>query len=280
VVVLGAIVLTAVVTAWAMSETGLAGPLMSWERAEEAVAQVWNGTPVPQAQPNAIAPPPAAIQSPSAARTVAALPGVPPIVFGATPIHGDRGACTTCHAVTTALGAPVPSIGSNATMPHAYRGICANCHQVITGSGLMGNAVAGVTSVPQTAPGLGAQASPPPTEAEWNGLEVSGASQGVVVAAVEGTSAQSGVQKGDVVVSVNGLPVRTVTDFANVTQNGTLPQGAMIVQRNGQRLAVELGAVVAAAPTPGPYGLPAGGMAQAPASYPQSNPGCAQMGRF
>jgi S1-C subfamily serine protease len=150
----------------------------------------------------------------------------------------------------------------------------------MTGPGLMGNAVAGIASMPAAAPGVGAQTAPPPTEAEWNGLEVSGSAQGVIVAAAEGTSAQTGVQKGDVVVSVNGLPVRTVADFANVTQNGTLPQGAMIVQRNGQRLAVELGAAAAAAPTPGPYGLPAGGMAQAPASYPQNNPGCAQMGRF
>jgi hypothetical protein len=279
VVVLGAIVATAVVTAWAMSETGMAGPLMSWEAAEEAVEGVWAGTTVPQAAPGTVAPTPAP-GSPNAARTVAALPGVPPIVSGAVAPHADRGACTTCHAVSTAQGAPVPSINSNAAMPHVYRGICANCHQITTGPGAMGNAVAGIASVPAPTPGLGAQTTPPPTEAEWNGLEVSDGPQGVVVAAAEGTSALTGVQKGDVVDSVNGQQVRTLSDFVQVTQNGALTQGAMIVQRNGQRLAVELGATGAAAPTPGPFGLPAGGMARAPGSYAQNNPGCTQAGRF
>lgn len=281
VVVLGAIVATAVVTAWAMSETGLAGPLMSWQRAEEAVEEVWASAPVAPTQPDAAMAMPAAPPGGSAARTVAALPGVPPVVAGAVAVHADRGTCTTCHAVTTAQGAPVPSIRSNATMPHGFRGICGNCHQVTTGPGLMGNAVAGTTMMPPQPTGAwGAQASPPATEAEWNGLEVTGAAQGVVVAAAEGTSAQTGVQKGDVVASVNGVPVRSIADFANVTQNGTLPQGAMIVQRNGQRLAVELGTTAPSAPTPGPFGLPAGGIAQAPASYPQNNPGCAQTGSF
>jgi hypothetical protein len=277
--VLGAIVVTAVVTAWAMSETGLAGPLMSWERAEEAVEQVWAGSPA-QGRPAAVTTMPAAAGGVGAARTVAALPGVPPIVSGAVATHADRGTCTTCHAVTTAQGAPVPSIGSNAIMPHGFRGICGNCHQVTSGPGVVGNAVAGMTSMPPTGSAFGAQASPPPNEAEWNGLEVSGAVQGVVVASAEGTSALTGIQRGDVVVSINGLPVRTVADFAQVTQNGTLPQGAMIVQRNGQRLAVELGASAGAAPTAGPFGLPAGGMAQTSPSFPQNNPGCAQAGRF
>lgn len=277
--VLGAVIATAVVTAWAMSETGLAGPLMSWERAEEAVDQVWSSTPVSQAPPAPTAMMPTAAQPPNAARMVAGLPGVPPIVSGAASVHADRGACTTCHAVSTPQGGPIPSIRSFSMMPHEFRGVCGNCHQVTSGPGPVGSAVAGTVAVPQ---GLGApvpQASPPPNEAEWNGLEVSGAAQGVVVAATEGASAQTGLQRGDVVLSVNGLKVPTVADFAQVTQNGMLPQGAMIVARNGQRLAVELG--TPAATGMGAAGLPAAGMTQAPSTMPQTNQACPpQMGRF
>jgi S1-C subfamily serine protease len=79
-----------------------------------------------------------------------------------------------------------------------------------------------------------------PNEAEWRGLEVRPAATGVVVTNADGTAARMGLQPGDRVASVNGVQIRTMADFVGATQNGDLPQGTIIVGRDGQRLAFEL----------------------------------------
>ena len=117
-VVLAAVVVTAVGTAWAMWETGLEGPQASWGQAHEAVSQVWS--------PQADAVHPAAFTTAGAARP-------PPISFATSRPHGDRGACTACHAVVGRGGTPLATITSSATSPHGPRGVCTNCHRLLVG---------------------------------------------------------------------------------------------------------------------------------------------------
>jgi hypothetical protein len=256
--VLAVVVATGGITAAAMFATGLRGPSMAWDRATKGVEGVWPtetqgapampmqaGAPQPaMAQPQAVPVPqqaaPAQGPTPGPVVPVAAQPGVPVIVWG-TPIgHGDRGPCTNCHNVVTPQGLMVPSISALSLMPHAYRGVCNNCHEVKVLP--LGAPVAGVITVP---PAGGAMAGNPPkrppTEAEWMGLEVAIAAQGVLVNGVEGMAKRAGMRVGDMIMSVNAVPTRTVADFMRVTQNGALTQGAVIARREGQRLAFELG---------------------------------------
>jgi hypothetical protein len=136
-------------------------------------------------------------------------------------------------------GMPVPAISALSVMPHAYRGVCNNCHEVKVMP--LGAPVAGVITVPPNAAMAGATPKRPPTEAEWLGLEVGVAPQGVLVNGVEGLAKRGGMRVGDVIASINAVPVDTVADFVAVTQNGGLTQGAVIARREGQRLAFELG---------------------------------------
>jgi hypothetical protein len=189
----------------------------------------------PQAQPST----PLGTVLPSPVVPVAAQPGVPVIIWG-TPIgHGDRGPCTNCHGVIMPQGMPVPAISALSVMPHAYRGVCNNCHEVKVMP--LGAPVAGVITVPPQGAMAGNPPKRAPTEPEWLGLEVGVAAQGVLVNGVEGMAKRAGMRVGDVIASINAVPVDTVADFVAVTQNGGLTQGAVIARREGQRLAFELG---------------------------------------
>jgi hypothetical protein len=138
-------------------------------------------------------------------------------------------------------GMPVPAISALSAMPHAYRGVCNNCHEVKVMP--LGAPVAGMITLPPAGAMTGntPNGMRAPTEAEWMGLEVGVAPQGVLVNGVEGMAKRAGMRVGDVIMSINAVPVRTVADFVAVTQNGGLMQGTVIARREGQRLAFELG---------------------------------------
>lgn len=260
-----AVLVSGVLTAWAMWESGMTGPQDSWGRVDDAVAQVWAGDgAAPGVAPYAVAGPTPTVSA------VARVAGAPPILSGTRRPHGDRGPCTGCHRVMQSSGRPVPLIQSSASLPHAYRGICVNCHSIagigpvgprpvampVAPSGFPGQALA-----PPPGPALAAPAPRPaqpagPREVEWLGVEAQPGPLGVVVGAADGVAARAGVAAGDLIVSVNGAPTSSMATLADVTQNGNLPQGTMIVRRVGQRLAFELrqgpGAGMQVAPiTPG-----------------------------
>jgi hypothetical protein len=272
-VVVLVVIATGAATVWAATKMGPLGPYTSWDRAQQAVQQVWTPrgqapqaqlTPIqPQAleqfsgaapqQPSVPAPQPTVNQSlaaaptsdplfpladDSAARTVG-LPGVPTIIWGTPRPHRDRGPCVNCHTVATGNGQRVPTIFSFSAMPHEYRGVCNNCHQISV-AGFGGNLVAGIRTAEPADAQLQMQVQGAANEGEWRGMEVSAASQGVVITKADGAAARAGVQPGDVVDSINGVAVRSMTDFIQVTLNGDLPQGTMIARRNGQRMAFEL----------------------------------------
>lgn len=253
-VVLAAVLISGGITAWAMWATGLRGPHQSWDQAQGIVEQVWPGEHDSrsfQAWGSSDS------SNGTAARTVAALPGVPSIVWGAQRTHADRGVCTNCHAVVSPQGVSVPSIRSFSSMTHEYRGVCVNCHQITLAPNPMGLSVAqtavGTPASPQAVVPPQTLAPPPPpraqpTEGEWKGLEVAPTPQGVGVAGTEGEAARVGVLQGDVITSVNATPILSMTDFVQATQNGTLARGTLIVTRANQRLAFELGQAPAALP--------------------------------
>jgi hypothetical protein len=245
------------ITAAALSVTGLKGPAIAWDRANKSISGVWapnGGVPtdpatlqsatLPVAQPIAAQP---VAQPPIVAQPVA-LPGAPVIVWG-TPIgHGDRGPCTNCHNVVFPQGTPMPAITSLSSMPHEFRGVCNNCHQIrvgrlgltpVAGVPMGGNAMPAVMGAVPGAPNM--MAARQPNEAEWRGLEVNAAAQAVLVNGVDGVAKRAGIKVGDIITSVNAIPVRTVADFVRATENGQLTQGTVIVKRDGQRLAFEIG---------------------------------------
>jgi hypothetical protein len=268
-----AVLVAGTVTAGAMWMTRFKGPQMAWDAAHAAVEGAWGEPWEHAASPNLPADPGWAGNP---VQTVAGVPGVPVIVAGAPIPHVDRGACTTCHSVMSSLGRPIVSIRSYAAMPHEYRGVCVNCHQVTLAA--TGNMVAGSPppSQPLAAPPPAAPPQTPPrqpSEAEWQGLEVGPGTYGVVVNGAEAAAGRRGLATGDLVVSINGAPIRTMLDFSEVTQKGKLAQGTVIVDRKGQRLAFDLGqpptpppaAPAPQAAWPSPIGQP---VAPQPAQWP------------
>jgi len=264
------IVLTIGVAAWALWETQLEGPHTSWHVAQSAMDGVW--PPGPGAAPAFGAG--AGLANP--VRQVAATRSAPPIFWGAPMPHADRGRCVGCHSVLSMGGIPVPAIAAQAGMPHAYRGPCQNCHQTLGqagfGAGPVGNPVAalgrtgamggptpgammpastmpispGMMPAPATSmPTLG-PAAPPigaagPSEVEWLGLEVRQSGRGVIITNAEAAASRAGLQIGDAISSINGVRIRAMSDMATITRNGQLGRGAVFVERNGERLAFELG---------------------------------------
>lgn len=120
------VMLTAAGTAWAMWDTEMRGPQTAWEQTDRTVDGIW-GPATAHATGS---------MGPGGVRPVAgAARGAPTIRAGASAPHADRGACTGCHSVLSAGGAPVPGISSFAAMPHGYRGVCTNCHRISAGNG-------------------------------------------------------------------------------------------------------------------------------------------------
>jgi len=243
--VVAVVVISAAITAAAMSITRLRGPAVAWDSTNKTIETVWSGDQpgVPDDLPRFTGSLP---QSTNATVTVGALPGVPVILTGAPLTHTDRGPCTNCHGVVTQQGAVVPAIYALSVMAHEYRGVCINCHQIKI-------APAGVAPVAGTLNARPLEATQPvamgaaapkavrqPAEAEWQGLEVGPSAQGVLANGAEGAARTTGMRAGDLVMSINALPIRTMADFVRVTDNGALAQAAVIVRLDGQRLAFEL----------------------------------------
>jgi hypothetical protein len=222
---------------------------------------------------------------------VAGATGPPVIPAGAVAPHTDRGVCTNCHMVVSSRQNPIPAISANSTMPHEFRGVCSNCHRLAIQGGPNTNpyrtqAATPVAAVRQVVtPGTMAPARTA-TEGEWMGLEVTpitpltarqygvfDGTPGLVVAEAEGQAATVGIRAGDVVVSVNGVPITYMADFFQATRNGTLTQGVVEVVRQGQRLSVNIAQATnpASATLPNtPLNLPPAGM-RAAMPTPQGN---------
>ncbi len=188
----------------------------------------------------------------------ATAPAQPPTIrAGQPPIHEDRGACATCHQVVDTVGNAIPAISAYSSLPHPYNGgLCINCHRTIPAPAGNILPMAATRVPPAPMPAAPAQ----PTEAAWLGMEVSpitrvtaqqyqipAGTAGVVVAEVEAQAQTAGLQAGDVVVAVDNQPVTDMLSFTNVTRNGGLEVGSVIVLRAGQQLQVMLDSRPAAA---------------------------------
>ncbi|MBI4704539.1 MAG: PDZ domain-containing protein [Deltaproteobacteria bacterium] len=193
-------------------------------------------------------------------------------VPGAIPAHGDRGACSGCHSVVGADGAPLPPIGASSPLPHSYRGVCGNCHRLVVGGGSPNAAGAG-----RPAPPLVPAPAPSPAEGEWLGMEISpiaamtarqfgidAGTAGLVVVEAEGPAAAAGLRPGDVLMSVNGAAIVSMADLFQATRNGSLGTATLELLRGGARYAVVLSAAAGTAPFREPAAAPAGTMGSAP----------------
>lgn len=177
--------------------------------------------------------------------------GASVVWVGSIPMHPDLGACTNCHKMVGDMGNQVPDIGATSIPPHDNRGNCGNCHRLANLSGL--NANQGATQAAQV---FAAKKTAPvntATEGEWLGMEVAPITPitagqykipedilGLVVSEAEGLAALAGLKAGDVLLSVNGSLISDMTDFFQVTENGTLTTGSVQVLRQGQIMAVDI----------------------------------------
>ncbi|MBI5538300.1 MAG: PDZ domain-containing protein [Deltaproteobacteria bacterium] len=263
-VVVLAVLATAGVTGYAMLKAGLPP---SWATKKPATLvgapQFWTpwAAANPATGPGELAPiplpgfmgPPGAPAQPGAFLPVGGPTVVHMVRPDTLPAHGDRGVCTQCHSILDTKGAPIAAIRSYSPLYHDFRGVCVNCHAI------------NVAPTQASAPVAAAQpkaATPAtaPTEAEFLGMELSpltpvtatqfnipADTRGLVVVEAEAQAATVGLKPGDVLLSVDGTPVRTLTDFFQVTRNGTLTSATLEVWRAGQRMAVKL---TATPPTP------------------------------
>jgi hypothetical protein len=229
-----------------------------------AIQGLWNG----------MAPP---VQAPAPLATQTNAVQVPTIVAGSTPIHVDRGECTSCHTVLSKRGAPIPVIQTNSRPPHDNRGMCTNCHVLggfpaasqaqaagLAPAELNATAVALIAAAVPVGPQGTAPAMAPIIEGAWNGVEVSPITQltatqygvpldaaGLVVAEAEGAGALAGLKAGDVITAVNGVPTPVMTDFFKATNNGLMPRASVTAFRKGQPLALYVDAAAGPAPAGG-----------------------------
>lgn len=100
------------------------------------------------------------------------------------------------------------------------------------------------------------RAAAPPraiAEGEWLGLEVAPVTPltaaqygipdnipGLVVAEVEAQALTAGVKAGDVVLSINGVPIYNLSDFFRATRNGALMGGVLEILRKGLKLVINM----------------------------------------
>jgi serine protease Do len=64
-----------------------------------------------------------------------------------------------------------------------------------------------------------------------------GGKEGLVVEGVSGPAAKAGIQRGDVILAVNGTPVKTVDELKKIV-NGAAKSIAILVQRDDAQLYV------------------------------------------
>jgi S1-C subfamily serine protease len=164
-----------------------------------------------------------------------------------TPMAPSGAAAMQANALAAA-GIPVALInGTPVAMPVPNQGLTTDQLVALAvpmgGPGGMGAAGAG---------GPGAAKAPPP-EGEWLGLEVAPISSltarqynlppglpGLVVVEAEAQAAGIGVRAGDVLQTVNGVPITDMTIFFLATKNGTAPKGTIGLWRKGEQIVARL----------------------------------------
>ena len=262
------IIVTAVVTCWAVLQTGSGFGWPTDQGTKSPTQELSNiffpGLTALQNTLNgekAAAPQP--VEKPVATQFNAIQ--IPWIKVGDIPQHPERGVCTSCHFVKDVRGVPIPAILAGARMPHDARGVCTNCHMIPSTASAPASApiypqdvatannavqvafVPGQTMSPPRSPGF-APMAPQATEGGWLGIEVTNITQltasqyqiplglpGVVVAEAEPPGSLSGLKAGDVILSINGVPTATLTDFFRATNNGLMGKGSLNVYRKGQQ---------------------------------------------
>ena len=101
---------------------------------------------------------------------------------------------------------------------------------------------------------------------------IPGGTQGLVVAEAEVPAAAVGIEAGDVIVAVDGIPTPQMTAFFQATKNGIATEGVVDFIRKGQSMRVNLSstAVAPAAGTPNTLAtIPP--ITMAPATMPPNN---------
>ncbi len=256
-----------------------------WAVLKKSPGEVWNTDPslITNRVTQVLSPAVAAMDA-SQFKQVAATNQTPTIQVGAQSRHAERGPCTFCHLVVDALGATIPAIKAMSSIPHRYRGgICINCHKVpsrsssssVAGSGMTRSALRPLAFTrPQPINPLAVkplaikpQSVVPkkqPTEAAWLGMEVVPITKltatqyklpsnirGLVLAETEAQAATAGLMAGDVLISVNGIPVGDMNAFLQATEQGKAPGGPVSILREGKVMSAVIGqSGQAAAPQP------------------------------
>ncbi|MBW7995931.1 MAG: hypothetical protein FVQ81_05025 [Candidatus Glassbacteria bacterium] len=155
---------------------------------------------------------------------------------------------------------PIPPISVNSPMPHAFRGVCAKCHRIVPGSSLpyppvysrVGQAGRGNSALPTPAQQRASRKVL--VEGHWLGMELipitpelarmynlpAGVS-GLLVDEVTLEAAESGLLAGDVLQSINNIPVANLRDFELATRKvELLPTATLGVLRNRRRATITL----------------------------------------
>jgi membrane-associated protease RseP (regulator of RpoE activity) len=148
----------------------------------------------------------------------------------------------------------VPPITFESLMPHAYRGVCIKCHMVVQSmpprnsmtNSLVGTATQTNSSLPS--PSQQRAAHKVLVEGHWLGMELIPITpelerqynlpigiKGLLVDEVTLEAAESGLLAGDVLQSVNMMPIKTLEDFMQVTKRiESLPAATLGIVRNKQ----------------------------------------------
>ncbi len=147
-----------------------------------------------------------------------------------------------------------PPITLNSPMPHAYLGVCVKCHKIIPGGRVplyspaysrVGTMNQSNYSLPNPAQQKAAQKVL--VEGHWLGMELIPITQelaweyklpagvaGLLVDEVTLEAAESGLLAGDVLQSINNIPIKTLEDFRQATRRvESLPAATLGVVRNG-----------------------------------------------
>lgn len=149
----------------------------------------------------------------------------------------------------------IPPITLNSLMPHAYWGVCSKCHKILPGGGapLYSPAYSRVGATPQGNYSLPTPAQQKASqkvlvEGHWLGMELipitpelaleyklSAGASGLLVDEVTLEAAESGLLAGDVLQSINNIPIKTLEDFTQATRRvESLPAVTLGVFRNGR----------------------------------------------
>ena len=201
---------------------------------------------------------------PPGVTTLAELTGSRPWVNATSYQSGQVDSYTRASAkITRIFNKGVPPISMNSPLPHAYMGVCAKCHEVVQGRiprnllNIPANSQVGALyqsnySLPSPAQQKAAQKVL--VEGHWLGMELipitpelaqeyklPAGVTGLLVDEVTLEAAESGLLAGDVLQSINNIPIKTLGDFAQETRRiESLPAVTLGVVRNGKPTAIML----------------------------------------